>query len=533
MKNKFAPHYYKNLSKFSFLALLAFFITINLLLTSCVDEPEAPKIEVDETTQVAKVKAWFEENKTKLRLPERGSNFRSESQELILPFFEKEPDWDKFHHYYFPDGREVFEISLDNNQIYLPGIRSGENQQEVAKRALQSILFVKNKTENRFDPLIVRYYPDEETSKRDFKEINYQMIDEKWSGIVDVFTYDEHHFIGFEIDNGQILATRNYETIQDGNRKGFGMENMDFRCSVVTTDWYQISYAPSTNTYVIQTLSPTRSYSCPSGGYLPDSETYTYETNATGTTGLGGGTTGYNPPDVPMPKLTIYIDYSISSNSNVNCIVNKLSMTAFVNSIADFTKTNEVNTNSVIKLGPLAQNINGQTQDRNGFQEITINSNSLNRPDLLIARTIIHELVHAEINVALRSKGQTIIDDNFAANFDKFINVMYGTNNTQGDLHHKYMAENLLSTMGAALMDVHKNYFPEDYLKLNNFLKSNGYPKGVSVDFYVNLCWEGLEGTLAFNQMKSITTIPPIKSPFQNYSDNIRDANYLTKPCGN
>jgi len=291
---------------------------MNFLLPSCVDDPEAPTVELEKTTPVAKVKAWFEENKTKLRLPERESNLRSESQQLILPFFEKEPDWDKFHHYYFPDGREVFEISLDNNQLYLPGIRSGENQQEVAKRALQSILFVKNPTENRFDPLIIRYYPDEETSKRDFKEINYQMIDEKWSGIVDVFTYDEHHFIGFEINKGQILATRNYETIQDGNRKGFGVENMDFRCSVTTTDWYQISYVRETNTFVVQQLSPTRSYSCGSGGYLGDSgpgQTYSYGTSGTGITGLGGGTTGYNPPDVPLPD--IYFDFYLDPNPGI------------------------------------------------------------------------------------------------------------------------------------------------------------------------------------------------------------------------
>jgi hypothetical protein len=536
MKNTFAP-YYKNLSRFGFLAFLAFFITMNLLLTSCVDEPEAPTVELEETTSVAKVKAWFEENKTKLRLPERGTNFRSESQELILPFFEKEPDWDKFHHYYFPDGREVFEISLDNHKLYLPEIRSGENQQEVAKRALQSILFVKNPTENRFDPLIIRYYPDEETSKRDFKEINYQMIDEKWSGIVDVFTYDEHHFIGFEINKGQILATRNYETIQDGNRKGFGIENMDFRCSVVTTDWYQISYAPSTNTYVIQTLSPTRSYSCPSGGYLPDSgpgETYTYGTNGTGTTGLGGGTTGYNPPDVPMPKLTIYIDYSISSNSNVNCIVNKLALNSFVNSIADFTNTKDVNTNSIIKLGPTSKpGSNGQTRDKNGIYEITINSSQTNRPDLMIARTILHELVHAEIMAALKENRITPLDDNFPANLDSYIALYLNTDSRVGDKHHNYMATNLLPRMGQELMNIHRNQFPEDFQRFNEYVKDVGYPKGLSEDFYMNIFWEGLEHSLAYQQMAAITVQKPLLSPVQKVERDLLSAASMTKPCGN
>lgn len=115
---------------------------MNLLLTSCVVEPEAPKIEVAKNTPVAKVKAWFEENKTNLRLPERGSNLRTESQELILPFFEKEPDWDKFHHYYFPDGREVFEISLENTQKFVPSTASDNDQENLAKRMIQNILFV-------------------------------------------------------------------------------------------------------------------------------------------------------------------------------------------------------------------------------------------------------------------------------------------------------------------------------------------------------------------------------------------------------
>ena len=85
-------------------------------LTSCVEEPEVPQMQISENGELMKVKSWFDENKTKLRLPERDSNLRTESEELILPFFEKEPDWDKFHHYYFPDGSEVFEVSLENGE---------------------------------------------------------------------------------------------------------------------------------------------------------------------------------------------------------------------------------------------------------------------------------------------------------------------------------------------------------------------------------------------------------------------------------
>ena len=133
------------------------------ILGGCVQEPELPQLKqsgLDQTAQIAPVRAWFEANKGSLRLPERGSNFRTESQELILPFFEKEPDWDKVHHYFFPDGREVFEVNLENKEIFIPSLGEQQQDQGLARRSIQNILFVKHPTEARFDPLIVRYYPD-------------------------------------------------------------------------------------------------------------------------------------------------------------------------------------------------------------------------------------------------------------------------------------------------------------------------------------------------------------------------------------
>lgn len=169
------------------------------LLTSCVDEPEVPKIEMSQNAQLEKVKSWFEENKAKLRLPEKGSNFRTESQELILPFFEKEPDWDKFHHYYFPDGREVFEVSLENAIKYYPtSLLDSFPNQNPANYVVQNIMFIKHPTENRFDPLIARYFPNNAQNYFEFQNIYYNSINEFWEGRIDLFTYDEHHLISFE-----------------------------------------------------------------------------------------------------------------------------------------------------------------------------------------------------------------------------------------------------------------------------------------------------------------------------------------------
>lgn len=516
------------------------------VLGSCVQEPELPQLkqsELDQTAQIAPVRAWFEANKGSLRLPERGSNFRTGSQELILPFFEKEPDWDKVHHYFFPDGREVFEVNLENKEIFIPSLGEQQQDQGLARRSIQNILFVKHPTEARFDPLIVRYYPDEENSKRDFKDINYQMIDEKWSGTVDLFTYDEHFFIGFEIQKGRILASRKVEVTGEGGRRGITPEQLDIRCSVTTTDWIQIYYNYETKRVEYITLSPTRSYSCAVGG--PQGEdsgaggNYSYLPGDSFPSS-GGALGSYNPPDVPLPMLHIYIDSSIKDNPRLDCIVGKLGMSAFVNSIAELTKTKDKNTNSILMLGATKNSdANGQTKDVDGFYEITLNNSLLNRPDLLIARTIFHELAHAEIMAALKANRITPIDGNFPANLDLYITFYLNTaedkdgkDDLLGNRHHNYMAANLLPVMGRGLMNFHREQFPEDFKKFSDYMKDD-YPKGLTEDFYMNLFWEGLETTTAYKQMAAITVQPPFLSPFDKMKNDLWNAEKLTKPCGN
>lgn len=501
------------------------FLITSILFTSCVEEPEAPKIQSTENGQLMKVKAWFEENKTNLRLPERGLNFRSESQELILPFFEKEPDWDKFHHYYFPDGREVFEVSLDGNRLYFPKENSKPKKKDEIKY-FQNILFVKHQTEDRFDPLIIRYYPEEIESNRKFEEVNYQMMDEKWNGWIDLFSYDEHYLVGYKIDRGQLTHTRTMQKGMENGKKSFGNENKDviYRCYDVATDWYD----GNTGVY----LDTTHSTTC---DFVEDGGTIGGGAPVGGTYSGGGSGTGYYSPGVPVPKLTIYIDSSIRNDPRISCIIDKFSLGSFVKDIAEITETEDLNTNSILKLEPLPLDRNGQTVRKNGQYVISVNSNLLNRPDLLIARTFLHELVHAEIMATLDANGVTALDANFVSNFNNSVSILYGTTNLEGNQHYTYMAEQLLLEMGTELMKIHKNRMPEDYKKLEDFINTPGsiLRKEVPLDFYKNLFWDGFKHTHAFNIMQSITTNPPLLSPKEKYEQDNDIASYLTKPCGN
>lgn len=184
------------------------------LIVSCVPEEESqPIVPKSAGSEITKIKQWFQSNEQSLRVTSKAENLRTEPNTLILPYFEKEPDWDKFQNYTFPDGREVYEISLKNSIQYFPqSFQDSLTDISLSDVMVQNIMFIKHPTEERFDPLIARYFPADEFSARKQKNISYNNLHQFWSGRIDIFTYDEHHFIGFEVYEGEITRRITYGT---------------------------------------------------------------------------------------------------------------------------------------------------------------------------------------------------------------------------------------------------------------------------------------------------------------------------------
>ena len=381
-----------------------------LLLGACVQEIDAPVEKMaTQSTKIDPVRAWFEANKGSLRLPERGSNFRTESQELILPFFEKEPDWDKVHHYFFPDGREVFEINLKNFTKYYPTslLDSFPNRNPVDV-VIQNILFVKHPTKERFDPVILRYYPANSTNEKTFEEMSYQAIDYDWSGTIEIFTYDEHHFVGFEIKEGKVVRDFTRKPFEGEKKKSTA--NMDVRC---TTHYYPVGYqacaGSSCHTTILYYIAET---SC-SGGDLGTTKSYQYPT---GVPSLGGNPTTdgngtcstceYNPPSLTMPGLL---------NKLTNPCASELFKQVKRSGIQSGNQTGNFNIDQEIlklfeesaKYDYVIQNSDNSTTTTPHFNtdtrkpEFVVNLNNTylsTATQLSIVRTIIHESLHAYIS---------------------------------------------------------------------------------------------------------------------------------------
>lgn len=286
-----------------------------------------------------------------------------------------------------------------------------------------------------------------------------------------MFTYDEHHCVGFEIVEGKVI--RNYTfTPHDGDKSG-DYRIMDVRCSghLIPVGYRTCAggYCNTTIDYYIY------EYSC-SEGDLGTSYNYGFPSGGSGGTGStdGNGTcsTCYNPPTVPAPStnLRIQIDRSFSDNPYLDCILGKLQLTQFVDELALFDGTVTNGRNVILKVGDVPKRpgqmtaANAETNDDLGpyHIQITINKDRVNLSSLELARIILHEMIHAELFVANFHKGGSPVDGDFEANFNLYIQKYF--NEGSAGIQHNYMAEHMVNKIGSVLSQIHPYLGKQQFL---------------------------------------------------------------------
>jgi hypothetical protein len=163
---------------------------------------------------------------------------------------------------------------------------------------------------------------------------------------------------------------------------------------------------------------------------------------------------------------------------------------------------------------------NGQTWYKGPNQpiEITFNVDRMNRSALEVARTIVHEMIHAEMYRALNTQGLEDSDLSFKETFEEYTRQFFGDE----DIHHSYMADYWVDKMANMLELIHPQL---GYLGLNDFLSPWAYPTGIPKDFYKALAWEGLkdEDVRAWNNKTA--------EQKDQIEFHIEKAKYGTKSC--
>jgi hypothetical protein len=177
---------------------------------SCIQEEDIQtSIDQEISPEIQKVKSWFEKNKVLLQPKPGSANAREFSHDLILPFFEKEPDWEDFYSYQFPDGRQVIEVHLKNLTGIMPTAfmeRYGSQADDLTE---ESLLFIENpQVADGFVPVVARYFSEGQKSEG----MTYHQIPLGWTGMIDLFTYDERHLRSIKVENGQLISHIRYQT---------------------------------------------------------------------------------------------------------------------------------------------------------------------------------------------------------------------------------------------------------------------------------------------------------------------------------
>jgi hypothetical protein len=229
--------------------------------------------------------------------------------------------------------------------------------------------------------------------------------------------------------------------------------------------------------------------------------------------GIGAGGDG--------EKVQIIKDPSFKETT-ADCIYEKLLSINGFKDLASKFKGLGTEFNVILKIGPTQRaTANGQTWYKGPNQpiEITFNKDRINRSALEVARTIVHEMIHAEMFRALNTQGLADSDLSFKETFEEYTRQFFGDE----DIHHNYMADYWVNKMADMLELIHPQLGKsslEDYMNY-----SGGYPNGVPKDFYKAIAWEGLmdEDVRAWNT-KSVEQKDQIEF-------HLEKAKYGTESC--
>jgi hypothetical protein len=141
--------------------------------------------------------------------------------------------------------------------------------------------------------------------------------------------------------------------------------------------------------------------------------------------------------------------------------------------------------------------VNGATlPPKNKLITIQISTERANiRPMLSVARTILHEYVHADMFRALRTEEPSQTDLNFRATYESYESKIF-----KATPQHNSMAELYIKEMAKTLKNFHQTVMKKDYENLSN-------NDTINLDFfYEALAWVGLreDNVIAWTSMPEI-----------------------------
>lgn len=220
----------------------------------------------------------------------------------------------------------------------------------------------------------------------------------------------------------------------------------------------------------------------------------------------------------------IILDASFVEDENAECIWDKLMQIHGFQKIAGQFAGVKSEFDVVLKIGQTANSsATAQTQwmGNNSPIEITFNQNQMGRSALEVARTVLHEMLHADFYRAINTHSPTLSDISFKETFEEYTRQYAG----DGAIHHNLMADRYINYMANILQEIHPQLGGDAFSDYMNY--PGGYPNGIPRAFYEALAWDGLR----LVEIKGWTN--KTETEKSNIQMHINNAQSGRKSCGN
>jgi|GEM_PF-1454111 len=214
--------------------------------------------------------------------------------------------------------------------------------------------------------------------------------------------------------------------------------------------------------------------------------------------------------------LKIFIDQSFKNNPCLKGIYDNMVANSPLasNYLKNFDSNMSVSDLMFAGDDTMSSDTNAQTSPPvDKLIKITFNTNNLNRPKLSIARTFIHELIHAEIfrkllsisnhsSINLTNNDLNLIKENFPGIFDYYVRFKFNVPAGQilADPQHQMMAQHYRTIISNAIKEFDQYQHPQN--------------------IYDSLAWVGLMGEGNINMQTGLTSNPTVA--WLNLSQTVR-----------
>ena len=413
------------------------------------------------------------ENQPSISIEKIKTQFNASFNKNAFPRLNKEPLWEEAKTSYNQEGSQYIEIPF--YKLYQEDIEMSSTL------SFDKILVSKN-IDDKLEIKIVHFFATDLKNKSiDFNQITHSEL----SGFNGFVTHFDLHKNPLEIkryNNGR--DTNQDFTYKDPKEIDRSLMSRDddvanyFSETVCTRGCYYWEYSDGSR----ETISCS-AWDCTSiNMYVPN----------------GGGGGGSNGASYNTERETEKIEDDKIINEltdKAKCVYNKLnSMSAsFKNSIQKFDGQFPVAHLKFSINNELPSTTNAETSNAGThFIEISLNGKTLSsRTTLGLARTFIHETIHAEMYRKLRSVGYSVSIDDFPGIYDYY--------RRHKNWQHQQMASHFRETISSSLKDFDNNQ--------------------QSQQLYDDLAWVGLQGTVAWNNL-SLSERRLITSAVINYKSS-------------